>query len=123
MFRRRHRLSGEDEFGAVFDHQLRKSRGPLTVFLLPTAGPEHRLGLSIGRRYGGAVARGRLKRLLREVFRLERAGLPRPSEGGAYDIVVTARRHEPRSLAQHRDDFVGAVGAAHRTHMKRRGEP
>lgn len=44
--------------------------------------PYSRLGLSVGRRCGPAVQRVRLKRLLREAFRLEAAALP-----AGYDII------------------------------------
>ncbi|MBL4591607.1 MAG: ribonuclease P protein component, partial [Phycisphaerales bacterium] len=63
VFRRRHRLTKAHEFDAVFAHKIRKSSGPITVHIKPNALGEHRLGLSIGRRVGNAVARGRLKRV------------------------------------------------------------
>jgi ribonuclease P protein component len=64
------------------------------VFALPNETGEHRLGLSIGRRLGNAVTRHRLKRRLREAFRLNRHELP-----GTYDFVVVARPHSPMKTA------------------------
>ena len=46
-----------------------------------------RLGLSTPRAYGGAVRRNRFRRLAREAFRVLR------SELGAYDYLVSPRRH------------------------------
>jgi ribonuclease P protein component len=118
VFRRRHRLTGGD-FGPVFAGKLRKSRGVLTVHLRPNGLSEHRLGLSIGRRLGNAVTRGRFKRAMREVFRLHRGSLPMGVDGGAYDIVVTTRPHEPLTHDAYRSLFLDAVEAAHRVHAKR----
>jgi len=86
---------------------------------LPTERPEHRLGLSIGKRVGNAVVRGRFKRMMREAFRHQRLELPRPNEGGAYDIVVNSRKHDALSLDEYTKMFVEAVEAGHRTHEKR----
>jgi ribonuclease P protein component len=46
-----------------------------------------RVAVVASRKVGGAVARARAKRLLREVYRRERANLD-----GAYDVVLVARR-------------------------------
>ncbi|MBW2028359.1 MAG: ribonuclease P protein component [Deltaproteobacteria bacterium] len=46
-----------------------------------------RLGITVGRRVGNAVRRNRIKRLVREVFRLHKAGFPK-----GYDLIVTAKR-------------------------------
>lgn len=46
-----------------------------------------RLGLSISARAGAAVERNRLKRLLREFFRINRAAMPVPA-----DIHITVKR-------------------------------
>jgi ribonuclease P protein component len=112
-------MSGNAEFEAVFEARLRKSRGPITVFLRATQNNEPRIGLSVGRKYGNAVVRGRFKRMMREVFRHHRFELPTPSCGGAYDIVVTTRRHDAMTIDSYSDFFMEAVQAAHRTYEKR----
>lgn len=118
-FRRRHRLTHAREFEAAFGAKLRKSAGPLTIFLCPTNRPEPRLGLSIGRRVGNAVVRNRLKRHIREAFRHLRPGLPVPPGGGAYDLVVSARAHAPLPHARYRDLLVDGVRRAASEHDRR----
>lgn len=112
-------MTQDREFRAVFGNRLAKSRGPLTIFLRPNTLPEHRLGLSIGRRVGGAVVRVRLKRHIRESFRLDRPVYPHSSEGASYDIIVSVRAHKPLSLNEYRARLRDGIDAAHREHLKR----
>ena len=56
--------------------------------------PEWRLGLAVTRKTGSAVVRNRVKRVLREFFRLYQELLP-----PAVDMVVTPKRHmDPKRL-------------------------
>jgi ribonuclease P protein component len=60
---------------------------------MPNQQPRWRLGLSVGKRVGNAVARNRAKRLVREAFRLSRHELEGGggSARGGFDIVVSVR--------------------------------
>src|SRR5262245_34502932 len=69
-FPRSHRLGGRGTFKAIRDTGVRESRGPLTCWAVPNELRHSRLGISIGRVVGTAVRRNRIKRMLREAFRL-----------------------------------------------------
>ena len=84
------------QFAAVFGAKVRESRGPLNVYALPNELGHPRLGISIGRRVGTAPKRNRIKRLLRESFRLLQHDLPR-----GYDFVIVVRPHTPLMLADY----------------------
>ncbi len=118
VFRKRHRLSHIEEFNAVFAHKIRKSQGPITVHIKPNLLDQHRLGLSIGRRVGGAVARGRLKRMIREVFRHNQHRIATP-EHGHYDLIVSARKHKALSLGEYQSAILNALDLAHKVHEGR----
>ena len=95
-FPRTHRLGGRGTFKSIRDNGVRESRGPLTLWAIPSELSHFRLGISIGRIVGNAVRRNRIKRLLRESFRLLQHDLPR-----AYDLVIAVRPHEPLILAEY----------------------
>ena len=81
------RLLHKAQFQQVFDNP-RKSIDPyFTVLARANPAPAARLGLAIAKKCARrAVDRNRLKRLVRESFRLERLGLP------GLDLVVLCRR-------------------------------
>jgi ribonuclease P protein component len=95
-FPKSRRLGGQLEFSSVFDAKVRECRGPLNVYALPNDLGHPRLGISISRRVGTAPKRNRIKRLLRESFRLMQHDLPR-----GYDFVVVVRPHETLMLADY----------------------
>lgn len=71
------------------------SRNFVLFFLSRGESPlEWRLGLAVTRKTGSAVIRNRVKRVLREFFRLHQALLPSMA-----DLVVVPKRHmDPRRL-------------------------
>jgi ribonuclease P protein component len=70
------------------------------VYVKPGELPHWRLGLSVGRRVGGAVERNRIKRLLREAFRLSQPELPLAA-GKGFDMVINVRPHHPLHLTEY----------------------
>lgn len=86
-FRREERLHLQRDFSNVFERGRRFGSKGLTVWVLRRSQSPSRMGLAIPRAYGNAVQRNRLKRLLRETFRLNKARLAEP-----VDLVYSARR-------------------------------
>lgn len=85
-FRRARRLSGKKAFSRVFGGRCSAADRHLVVFVMPNGLSYSRLGLTVGRKCGNAVLRNRIKRLLREAFRLGGDALP-----AGYDIVCVPR--------------------------------
>lgn len=93
-FPKRLHLLKSSEFERVFAARNSASNPWLALHGTPNSAAHPRLGLTVSRRVGNAVARNRWKRLLRESFRLTQHRLP------ALDLVCTARAATPPALAQ-----------------------
>lgn len=85
-FPKTHRILRKVDFERTLGDGRRGTDAVLTMWVHPNGLPHPRLGLIVGRRHGGAVQRNRLKRLLREAFRLSQYDLP-----PGYDLVCTPR--------------------------------
>ena len=83
FFSKNQRLKTNLQFKSVFDHKKRFVDDLLVIYMAPNELDYCRLGVSIGKRFGNAVRRNRLKRVLREAFRLEQHNLPQ-----SFDYVV-----------------------------------
>lgn len=113
-FPKRLRLRKKRQFDAVFRARIAKRVGLIRVHGVPNGLGHHRLGLSISRRVGKAVKRNRIKRMLREAFRLTRHELP-----GAYDLVIVAFPHELRPLSEYQRLLGDAVHRLDKYYRKR----
>ena len=91
-FPARARIKRQADFDVVFREGRKVVIDSLVAWIRPT--PEgigcSRLGLAVGRRVGGAIARNRCKRLLRDAFRHLSAGIPTP-----LDMVFVPRPASP----------------------------
>lgn len=80
------RLRRKSDFDAAYARGRRLNDGLFTVIAIANDLGEPRLGLAVAvRAAGGAVARNRLRRIIRESFRLNQRALP------ALDLVVSVR--------------------------------
>ncbi|MDT7540705.1 MAG: ribonuclease protein component [Acidobacteriota bacterium] len=83
-------LKKSSEFRVVYESGRRYDGLLMTAFVIPNRTSQHRLGITASRKVSrNAVGRNRVKRLLRESFRLSEAdlkGLRQP-----YDWVLNAR--------------------------------
>ena len=111
---RRQRLSAAAAFRRAGRGGLRSGDRLFTVLACPNGLEFSRLGLAISRKAAGSsVQRNRLKRLVRESFRVSQTSLP------ALDVVVTAR---PGAGAGSNADIAASL-AAHWQRIGRKCEP
>jgi ribonuclease P protein component len=96
-FPARMRVRLDRDFRRAYAARLRRDMGFAQLLAAANGLAHARLGISIGRRVGTAVRRNRIKRLLREAFRLEQRSMP-----VGVDLIVQVRPHEPRTLEDYR---------------------
>lgn len=104
-FPKEYRIVRGADYRAAYGAGRKVHRTHFVLFALPNKLGHHRLGITVTRKVGSAVVRNRIKRLFREIFRRDAAGLP-----GSFDLVVNARRGAERAdFGALRASFVGAA--------------
>jgi ribonuclease P protein component len=113
---RRYRLTRSHDFDAVYRRGRSVSTRFFVLYWFPRedAADEPRLGLAVPKRVGTAVARNRIKRRLREVWRSRLEAIP---AGRDYVLVVrpglaeAAEAHEAEWLGERVDEVLGKAAA------------
>jgi len=89
-------LRNKSEYDKVYRHGKRVHGVNFSLILLPNSLEYNRLGISIHGQLKGATKRNRIKRIIREFFRLDRRFLQemssRSRELPSMDMVITVRK-------------------------------
>jgi len=113
-FPRRARLSGRKAFEHVHRARTRHEAGPLLVYGAPNGQSISRIGFAVKRKVGHAVKRNRIKRRIREAFRLHRHEWPI-----GYDWMVVVRPHDAVDVEGYTELLSRAVQSLHKTWTSR----
>ncbi len=113
-FTKAQHLRNKSDFERVYALKNKAADGVLLVFAARNAGPVTRIGLSVSKKHGGAIVRNRLKRLLREAFRLMQYQIP-----ASLDLIVIPLAKDKASLVAYQESLVKAT----RRLMRRLDQP
>lgn len=95
------RLRSSIEFARIYDLNQKASNQHLVIFAAMNELDHSRVGLSVSRRHGNSVRRHRLRRLLKEAFRLQQHEIP-----AGMDLILIPGRGSKSATQQ---DFCDAV--------------
>ena len=79
-------LNRNEQFLTVYRKGKRAYHKYFTLYFLPNGREENRLGFKVGKKLAKATKRNRLRRLMRECYRLSEENLKT-----GYDIILAAR--------------------------------
>lgn len=117
--KRSRRMIRKGDFERAFAARCTAADSRLVLYVLPNGLDHPRFGMAVGRRHGNAVQRNRLRRLLREAFRLEQHNLP-----AGFDYLAVPRPAPQVALAVYRQSMLRLAGqAVRRWHSRPSQQP
>jgi ribonuclease P protein component len=105
QFTQKNRLKKKKDFDRVFREGKVRHTVRMIIHIAPNGLGHNRLGLVV-KKTSTAVLRNRIKRLLREAFRLTGN-----NTGKGYDVVIIPRRNVELRLEELKADFAAVLGA------------
>jgi len=104
-FLRQERLRTDREYREVVRKGERTATRHFTVYRDFLGGARGKVGISVGKRAGGAVVRNRIKRVLREMYRLHKCAFP----GGSRTAIVVKKAPSRPGLAEVSGELIPAI--------------
>ncbi|MCL2568056.1 MAG: ribonuclease P protein component [Oscillospiraceae bacterium] len=93
------------EFRRLYNAGKSTATGLLAVYCRPNRRGANRLGITVGTKVGNAVVRNKVRRRLKEIYRLHEAEVRR-----GFDIVIVARVKSPSATYRQLEaDFLRTV--------------
>ncbi|TXK77754.1 ribonuclease P protein component [Paenibacillus sp. N3.4] len=83
-----YRLAKREDFNKVYRYGKSMANHQFVLYYLPKAQLEHfRLGVSVSKKVGNAVVRNRIRRIIKEIIRLNKESMT-----PHYDYIILARK-------------------------------
>jgi ribonuclease P protein component len=89
-YRKSERITNRSDYRAIYDQGVRISSRNFTSIICSNKQGAKRLGITVTKKAGNAVKRNRIKRLIREFFRLNKSLFP-----AGQDVIIMAKRNMP----------------------------
>lgn len=89
-YRKSERVTNRRRFKEIYDQGVWRSSKNFTIITCVNTQGVRRLGITVTKKTGNAVKRNRIKRLIREFFRLNKDFFP-----DKHDVVIMAKRNMP----------------------------
>lgn len=89
-YRKPERIAKTSRFKAIYQQGVWRSSKHFTIVTCANTHGLKRLGLTVTKKTGNAVQRNRIKRLIREFFRLNKGLFP-----DKHDVIIMAKKHVP----------------------------
>ena len=93
--KKQYRIKKQSEIDAIFNNKKATGNMYFSVFLKENTNNYFRFGLSIGKKYGNAVSRNKIKRQIRSIVRLNKTEII-----GGYDFIIVIKPQANRLTYQ-----------------------